>query len=215
VSEDETTPSITLALGPVRRGHDPLRLDQGRPFRDHLVRVGGPPQHRVHHGALGTLNPSTAGEEFWAAAHLDTTTTVLSLDLLLTMQRKVMQKGGAAQTYVCTSLKQQANFYSLLQNQVRFAGEMKLGAGNVGGVVWNGLEVEGLNAIPNRELYFLTLDDFHVVTGAKFSKPTWVSDIAGNNTGMIWKQGNTVVCGCPGVPDRPRRVAPSRSVTKR
>jgi hypothetical protein len=40
---------------------------------------------------------------------------------------------------VWTSYRQQANFYALLQNQVQFARDQNLGAGNVSGPKWNGM----------------------------------------------------------------------------
>jgi hypothetical protein len=73
-------------------------------------------------GALGGLNPATAGQEFWAAAARDTSTTVLSLDLILNLNTRVLQKTGKQFTDNVTGYKQQGNFYSLLQNQVRFPG---------------------------------------------------------------------------------------------
>lgn len=142
-------------------------------------------------GASGGLDPQNAGEEFWAPAHVDTATTVLSLDLLLTLQQAVLQNGGETPTYVLTSLKQQRNFFSLLQNQARFQGSAKLGSGEVGGTEWNGLSFNGVNEVPDRELYFLTLEDFHIVTGAKIKKPTFHSDLQGANKGMIWSVGTT------------------------
>jgi hypothetical protein len=57
-------------------------------------------------GALGGLNPATAGEEFWSAASRDTTTTVFSLDLALNLQRSVLQKSGKYFTDVWTGYKQ-------------------------------------------------------------------------------------------------------------
>lgn len=141
--------------------------------------------------ASGTLDPDNAGEEFWQPAAVDTATTALSLDLLLTLQQGVLQNGGETPTYVLTSLKQQKNFFSLLQNQARFQGSAKLGSGEVGGVEWNGLSFNGVNEVPDRELYMLTLEDFHIVTGAKIKKPTFVSDLQGANRGLIWAVGGT------------------------
>lgn len=139
--------------------------------------------------AIGGLDPDTAGEEFWKPAHVDTTTTALSLDLLLTMQRKVHQKTGGNPTFVITSLAQQQGFYQLLQNQTRFAGEAKLGAGNVGGVSWNGLTVEAQPDVPTRELYMVTIEDLFLV--APPGGPKWMSDIEGAGGRLRWKQGFT------------------------
>jgi hypothetical protein len=141
-------------------------------------------------GALGGLNPATAGEEFWAAAARDTTTTVFSLDLALNLQRAVLQKSGKYFTDVWTGYKQQQNFYSLLQNQVRFAGDMKMGAGNVGGVQWNNMKVDAFPDILDSDWYALTLDDFQFIHGA-YKQPTWASDIEGGGGRTRWAQNAT------------------------
>jgi hypothetical protein len=141
--------------------------------------------------ALGGLDPDNAGEEFWKPAHVDTTTTALSLDLLLTLQLKVAQKGGKSHSYNLTSLKQQANFYSLLQNQVRFAGEARLGAGNDGGVTWNGMEVHALPDVLDTDWFCLTIEDFCKIVPKGITKPTWASDLEGAGGRLRWGQGTT------------------------
>lgn len=141
-------------------------------------------------GALGNLNPSTGGQEFWAAAQTDTTTTVLSLDLILSLQQNVMQQSGKAMTDVCTGLKQQKNFYSLLQNQVRFDADTNLGAGAVQSVKWNNMNVTAYPSILDSDWYCLTMSDLILITGA-IKKPTWASDIEGAGGQTRWSQGKT------------------------
>lgn len=141
-------------------------------------------------GALGGLNPANAGEEFWQAARRDTTTTAFSLDFVLDLQRAVMQKSSKYMSDVWTGLKQQSAFYSLLQNQVRFQGELKMGAGDVGGLVWNNLVVKGYPDILDSDWYCLTLSDLIRIVGA-VTKPTWASDLEGSGGILRWKQGNT------------------------
>jgi hypothetical protein len=139
---------------------------------------------------VGGLDPATTGKRFWKPAHVDTTTTAYSLDLPLTMQRKVFSKTRRYPTWFLTSPKQQANHYSLLQTQVRFSGDMQLGAGNVEQAKWNGMEFMGEPDIPDKELYLLDPASFLIVTG-KYSKPTWASDIEGFNKGLGYVQGAT------------------------
>lgn len=141
-------------------------------------------------GALGGLNPATAGEEFWAAASRDTTTTVFSLDLALNLQREVLQESGENFTDVWTGYKQQQNFYSLLQNQVRFAGETKMGAGDTGGVLWNGMKVDAFPDILDTDWWCLTLSDFQKIVG-DYDKPVWVTDVEGSGGKLRWRQGFT------------------------
>lgn len=139
---------------------------------------------------IGGLDPDNAGEEFWQPAYVDTTTTTVSLDLLLTLRRKVEQKTGARSPVIATSLDQYANIEALLQNQVRFTNPGKLGVNNATLEV-NGVEVLAVPDIPARELYAINLDDMFILTG-KYSKPTWMSDIEGGGAGHLrWSQGAT------------------------
>lgn len=140
--------------------------------------------------SLGGLDPDNAGEEFWKPAKVDTTTTVFSLDLALDLMRAARQKGGKP-NYILTSLKQEQNFYSLLQNQVRFNGDSGLGAGNVEAPKWNGMEIHALPDILDQDWYVLTMSDFVMATGEGIPKPTWVSDLQGTNRGLQWVPDTT------------------------
>lgn len=147
----------------------------------------------VSTASLGGINPATAGDEFWQPAKIDSSTTTFSLDLALDLQRAVFQKGGAYDATVVTSAKQMANFYSLLQNQVRFNGEQGMGAGGVGGTVgltWNGTGVNVWPDVPDKYWWHLNLDDFVRITG-NIKKPTWVSDLEGAGGDLRWSQGTT------------------------
>ena len=138
---------------------------------------------------VGALDPANVAE--WNPAHVDTTTTVLSTNLLLTLQRKIVEKKGRKQQTALFSPYQRQNLYELLQSQVHFSGDKGLTAGSDETVTWNGIELEALPTLPDREVYLLTTDDLMVVTGAKIKQPTWVSSIMGTNTGMTHKQGFT------------------------
>lgn len=139
--------------------------------------------------AIGGLDPDTAGEEFWQPASVDTTTTLVSLDLLLDLQREVYQETGKWPKYVTTGPKQASELYALFQNQVRFSSDSP-SAGNVEGFKWNGIEITLDPDIPDRELYVLDLEAFFVVTGGRIGKPTWMSELAGNSR-LDWVQGST------------------------
>jgi hypothetical protein len=142
---------------------------------------------------LGGLNPATAGNEYWKPASVDATTTSFSLDLMLNINRAVYQKSGRSTTTVLMSSKQMTNFYSLLQNQVRFNGERGMGAGGIGnmdGMSWNGMGVNVWPDIVDKEMYFVTKDDFERITG-NIKKPTWTSEIEGGGQGLRWTQGQT------------------------
>lgn len=142
---------------------------------------------------LGGINPATAGNEFWKPALVDSSTTSLSLDLALNLQAAVFQKSGGYQSHVLTSVKQGSAFYSLLQNQVRFAGEMKMGAGGVGGLTglsWNGVNLNVFPDIVDKEWYHVSKDDIVRIVGS-IKKPTWTSELEGSGEGLRWSQGNT------------------------
>ena len=102
----------------------------------------------------------------------------------------MFQKSGKYGSSIWTSLKQQANFYSLLQNQVRFNGEGQLGAGKVDGPKWNGMEVNAMPDFLDTDWYNLTLEDFRIITGS-IKKPTWASDLEGSGGRLRWQQGAT------------------------
>jgi hypothetical protein len=142
--------------------------------------------------ALGGLDPDTAGLEFWKSPKVDTTTTVLTLDLLLDLQRSVRQKTGKFHTYNLTSLKQEQRFYSLLQSQVRFSDDV-VKAGQVGSAVWNGMEIQAMPDILDQDWYCLTIEDLVRVVPKGITKPTWATDLAGETgpNGLQWASGTT------------------------
>ena len=189
VSENATTPTITISGSNVTTSSS------------HYVSISGARSGTTSNEAsglrtivgstssvIGTLDPATVTQ--WQPAKVDSTTTLVSLSLLLDLQRAVYQKTGKWPSYVTTSPYQCANLYALYQNQVRFNGDNP-SAGNVDSFTWNGMSINCDPDIPNRELYMLTLDDFLVLTDGKFSKPTWVSDIEGAGGQLRWKQGTT------------------------
>jgi len=141
-------------------------------------------------GALGGLNPATAGQEFWQAASRDTATTVFSLDLILGLQRAVLQNSGKNYTDLWMGFKQRQNLYALLQNQVRFNGDGGLSAGSVDSVQWNNNKIDAFADILETDVFMLTLSDLVRVTGG-LGKPQWASDLQGANNGQIWSAGTT------------------------
>ncbi len=191
VSESATAPTVTLssAINATLGTHylfvpNPNSATAANPEMNGLRQIVNTT------GALGGLNPATAGQEFWSAAARDTTTSVLSLDLLLGFQRAVRQNGGQ-HTAIWTGLKQRQNLYSLIQNQVRFSGDGDLSAGGDQKVKWNDSELDAFADILDTDLYFLSLADLIRIGAPGYEKPKWASDIEGSNTGSLWKQGST------------------------
>jgi hypothetical protein len=153
-------------------------------------------RNMISTATLGGINPASAGSEYWqpGAAALDAVTTSFSLDAMLNVNRTVFQKSGNARTStVLMSAKQMTNFYSLLQNQVRFTGERGLGAGGIGnmdGITWNGMGINVWPDIADKEVYFINREDFERITG-NIKAPTWTSEIEGGGQGLRWSQGTT------------------------
>lgn len=141
-------------------------------------------------GALGGLNPATAGQDYWRAAFRDTTTTTFSLDLPLNLQRYVLQNSNEPGSTVWTGYRQQANFYALLRNAIQFTSEQNLSSGNVNGPTWNGMKVDAFADFLDSDWYQLTLSDLVRIKSA-LDKPTWASDLEGAGGSTRWKQGTT------------------------
>lgn len=193
VNEDSAAPDFTISAADTTATTDFVSIagayDNGSTVcneSDGLRNIAG-----SNTGASGGLDPDTAGVGFWKPAHVDTTTTVLSTNLLLTLQRKIVQKKGRKQNTALMSVYQRQNLYELLQGQVQFSGDGNLSAGNDETTKWNGIELEALPTVPDREVYMLTLDHLAIVTGARIKQPTWVSSLSGVNRGLTWKQGTT------------------------
>jgi hypothetical protein len=142
-------------------------------------------------GALGSLNPATAGQEHWQAAARDTSTTVFSLDLLLNLSQNVKQKSGKPHSETWMGFKQEANFWSLLQNQVRYVGEGSMNAGQGwGSVQWGGTKTTAYADILDSDVWCLTPESLIRITG-QFTKPVWMTDVYGQNGQLAWHQGFT------------------------
>ena len=142
----------------------------------------------IGNGVFGGINPATAGFDFWAGAQRDVTTTTMSLDLALNMQRYVMQNSGNAAAAIWTGFKQQMNLYALLQSQVQYAGDGSMAVGNVNAPTWNGMKIDAMADILDTDFFMLTPTDLFRVKG-NVDSPKWASDIAGGS--LAWKQGTT------------------------
>lgn len=149
-------------------------------------------ENMIGTGTLGGINPASAGNSFWKS-YVDTVTETFSIDMALALQLRIFQKGGDYNSKIATSARNMANFYSLLQNQVRFAGDMKMGAGGVGGLVglnWNGIGVNVLPDIYDQDWFHFQPEDMVMIRGA-IKEPTWVSDLEGSGGDLRWIPNTT------------------------
>jgi hypothetical protein len=193
VAESATAPTITIGASITTTSSHYVSIANPNSATATNPEMNGL-RNLVGTGTLGGINPASAGESFWKAAKVDTATTSFSLDLALDLQRAAFQKSGSyGNTTVVTSAKQMQNFYSLLQNQVRFNGERGLGAGNIGGtdgLTWNGNAVNVIPDILDSDWFVLNLDDFVRIHGS-IDKPTWTSELEGAGGDLRWSQGTT------------------------
>jgi hypothetical protein len=189
VEEAAATPSVTIESSVTLSGTTYVSIANNRSGTTSREMSGLRTIVGSATSTIGTLAPASVSQ--WKPATVDTSTTLVSLDLLVTLRNAVYQKTGLEPGYVTTSVKQSGELYKLFQSQVRFQGD-NTSAGNVSSFTWNGMSVNPDPDIPDRELYLLNLKDFFVVTGGKFGKPTWVSDIEGGAGGRFrWAQGST------------------------
>lgn len=183
-----TTPSITLASSVTLSGTTYVSVANNRSGSTSAETNGLRNVVGSASSTVGTLAPST--EPTWAPAKVDTTTTLVSLDLLVSLQQEVVQQTGDYPSAVFASPKQCGELYKLFQSQVRFAGDNPT-AGNVKAFTWGGFDITQDPDIPDRELYLLDPSSFIIVTGGGIGKPTWVSDIEGSGGRLRWVQGTT------------------------
>lgn len=182
VEESETTPSITIGSQITTTGSDFVSIKDARDGTTSYEMNGL--RNIVSASAdLGGL--SVASVPSWKAANVDTTSQTLTLALMLKQARRVHQKTGKRPDYVLTGLKQEEQFYKLLQTQVRFTGD-SVGAGNVS-PKWQGMEIHAQPDCQNEDMYFLTIGDFHLVTSGD---PYWQNRHSGGNI-LEWKQGTS------------------------
>lgn len=193
VSEDPVTPTITIGSSVSTTSSHFVSIANPNSATATNPELNGLRNIAASTGSLGGINPASAGQSYWKPAKFDTTTTTFSLDLMVDLQRAIFTKTGDWMTHVMTSPKQMANFYLTLQNQVRFTGEQGLGAGGVGntvGLSWNGMGVNVIPDIVDKEWYFVSRPDLVKIFG-NIKKPTWTSELEGNGEGLRWAQGNT------------------------
>jgi len=193
VGESATTPTLTLSSAVTAAVTDFVSIANPNSTTAPNPELNGFRNIAGSNGSLGGINPATAGNGYWRPALVDSTTTTFSLAMALNLQRSVFQKSGKYSGTVFTSAKQQQKFYELLQNQVRWSGDNGMGAGGVGGLVgltWNGMGINVLPDIYDKEWYYITLDDLVRITGT-WTEPKWVSDIEGSGGSLRWNQGTT------------------------
>jgi hypothetical protein len=181
VEEDDSTPSITIGSSISTTSSDFVSIANARAGTTSNESNG---LGNIVSGSATLGSVTVASQPQWAS-DVDSTSQALTLALMLARARKVHQKTGKRPDYVLTSLKQEENFYKLLQTQVRFAGD-SVAAGDVN-PKWQGMEINAQPDCQNERMYFLTIGDYFIVSGGD---PYWQNR---HDSGSIlqWKQGYT------------------------
>ena len=185
VDIDPTTPTITLDATVTSGGDDFISIAGAR---DGTTSYEANGLANIVSQELAVGGIAVADVPNWAAADVDNTSQDLSLAAIASLQEGVFQQTGKSPDWVVTSPKQQSAFYLLIQPQVRFAGDNKLGAGNVGGAIWNGLQVDAQPDVLDRDWWTLTKADLFTVST---SGPVWLPQHYGGSGILAWVQGAT------------------------
>lgn len=133
--------------------------------------------------ALGGLDP--ANEARWKASGVDTASQPITLALMLAQDRKIHQSTGRKADTVIMGLKQEGKFYELLHQQVRYASDQAMNAGNVEAPKWHGMNILVDPDCPDEDVYFGQLKSLFIVAT---DKPYWQNKVTGGNI-LAWIQG--------------------------
>lgn len=131
---------------------------------------------------------TVASQPRWAST-VDSTTTTISLDALLTEKRAITRQAGTQNgpTDVVASLLQADRIYQLQEAKIRFAGDGGLSTANNEGTKVYGMVIRADPNCPNRHIFLLRPKDLFIV---RDKPPHWISDITGGGK-MEWAQGTT------------------------
>lgn len=163
----------------------------------HFVSIANSRAGAVFHGMNGLANVVGTGafggltNSQWESKAIDSAGGALTLAKLLNIQRRIFQQRGGRPDWCLTAPLQQQNFYLLLQTQARFDGDGGVGAGNVDGAKWNGMQIDAAPDCPDDAWYMLTKKNLFMV---RTDKPYWVTQKYGGSI-LQWKQNSTFLVG--------------------
>lgn len=187
VSTSATAPSFVSSASLTTANTDFCSIAQARSGSTTVESTGLRAVAGSASAVVGGLDPATA--TYWQPAIVDTATTAMTIDLPLTLQQNVFQQVGQFPSKVLTGIKQITRLYTILQNQIRFPGDL-VKTGNAMQTQWSGMEISALPDVPDCEWYMYTPEDLLIVTG-KYGTATWMSDVMGTNQGLQYVQGGT------------------------
>lgn len=125
-------------------------------------------------GALGGLNPSTAGQEYWAAAKVDSSTSTISevaMQAVYDAPQEQKYGGGGRANLVIGSFGARRSYQNLLQGLKRFSTNPLRLVGGFDALDFNGIPFFVDRYAPAKTIYFLdTKHLFLLQTGG----PDWM-----------------------------------------
>lgn len=139
---------------------------------------------------LGNINPATV--PIWKA-NVDSTTTTLTLEALMERQDAIYEASGFEADTILASPKQYRNYYLELDNQVRYAGDGGLQAGNSKNLQLGVNKVIKDRDILNNNVFFVRKADLCKVRAD--SGPEWADRKYGKINPVQYVSGTTKVKG--------------------
>jgi len=186
VSESVTNPTLTTGTSvSTTAGTHFVTIHGSRGTAGTSLEMNGLDNAINSTAVFGGLDPAT--QPAWKPANVDSTSQPLTLALMYTQNRKVRQKTGKNATGIFSGEKQLQNFYQLTQAQVRFSSDTNQAVGAVDSVSFGPIgTVNAAADLKNERMYFLTLEDFFIVTPGD---PYWQSKVEGSGGPLRWIQG--------------------------
>jgi hypothetical protein len=185
IDDDPTGPSITVSNATTVAASSHVFLHRNRSAANGSNEVNGLGNIIDDTSELGGIDPTDAGKQYWkAGVYGDAGLRDLAIPLMSSVTRKVKQFGGKT-TDVLGSLGMQQEYYQLLQEQVRFAGDSNLSAGNVDGPKFQGhVFHDDPDHLPNR----VTFVDKGALMMFSAGALSWQNQTTGGNI-LAWDQG--------------------------
>lgn len=128
VSVDASTPSITVSTSISTTSSNFVSIAASRVDASTTYEIDGLQKMVATSGAVGGLNPATAGEEFWASLSISATGGNVALDDFQQAFNRSRLAGGEISAII-TSFGVQRKYFNLLQSQVRYMDPQTLRGG--------------------------------------------------------------------------------------
>ena len=190
VIPSETVPKIKISGANVTTTTSHFLSIQGARSGETSYEMNGLPYIISETTKLGNINPAT--QNIWKA-NVDTTTTTLTLEALMERQDRVYEVSGLEADTILASPKQYRNYYLELDNQVRYAGDGGLQAGNSQSLQLGVNKVIKDRDILDNNVFFVRKEDLCAVRADP--GPEWADRKYGKINPVQYVPGTTKVKG--------------------